>query len=431
MIEELFDDSADRRALEVGKFYAAAVPTKLTNAFIKFVAKNFPHGEQWRHLRKVRKSRAASAGGRSTQKGAKKSGGAEVGGAAPQPTCIEVLLCPVDETSHQVSPAAVGGTAAQAPTSTLQEILDHKDLPCSIQPVEVLVPRHPATSAEVLAQVNAKIASLSYPAGRPPLPHLEAGPGIAWPQKLVPQKDAAPPPLAQSETTRMIECMELLLARRPTLTERDRHAAAAPDTSQATCHSSGQGVLFVDPQRDFAVVADCFEDTFYCDIATHPHRRSTLKHCVLRCVEKIARTQRQRRDAEGSVSTRTVSPEPLVPNRKRARMAADSAASKHVAASDSSQKDAHDSESDGVEYLATGFDAYLIVEPCPMCAMALVHSRVRRVVWMAPNPKRGALGTRYALHHQAGLNHHYRVFRFHSDGHSGAAAKTSTDASAN
>jgi tRNA(Arg) A34 adenosine deaminase TadA len=62
-------------------------------------------------------------------------------------------------------------------------------------------------------------------------------------------------------------------------------------------------------------------------------------------------------------------------------------------------------------YLCTGFDAYLTHEPCSMCAMALLHSRVRRVYWISPNKMRGALGSVLRLHTLAGINHRYRVFR--------------------
>lgn len=43
--------------------------------------------------------------------------------------------------------------------------------------------------------------------------------------------------------------------------------------------------------------------------------------------------------------------------------------------------------------------------------MALVHQRVRRVIYGIPNVKFGALGSKYRLHGQQGLNHHYTVYQ--------------------
>ncbi|KAJ4975628.1 hypothetical protein NE237_000734 [Protea cynaroides] len=62
-------------------------------------------------------------------------------------------------------------------------------------------------------------------------------------------------------------------------------------------------------------------------------------------------------------------------------------------------------------YLCTGFDIYLVWEPCTMCAMALVHQRIRRIFYAFPNPNAGALGSVYGLQGEKSLNHHYAVFK--------------------
>lgn len=49
------------------------------------------------------------------------------------------------------------------------------------------------------------------------------------------------------------------------------------------------------------------------------------------------------------------------------------------------------------------------LEPCPMCAGALVAARVARVVFAAPDPKAGACGSLYNLCADPRLNHEVAV----------------------
>jgi tRNA(adenine34) deaminase len=52
---------------------------------------------------------------------------------------------------------------------------------------------------------------------------------------------------------------------------------------------------------------------------------------------------------------------------------------------------------------------YVTLEPCPMCAGAIVHARVTRVVFGAVDPRAGAAGTVFDLLRSAALNHHAEV----------------------
>ncbi len=52
-----------------------------------------------------------------------------------------------------------------------------------------------------------------------------------------------------------------------------------------------------------------------------------------------------------------------------------------------------------------GCTLYVTLEPCPMCAGAIVQSRVKRVVYGAEDPKAGAVNSLYQLLQDARLNH--------------------------
>ncbi len=53
----------------------------------------------------------------------------------------------------------------------------------------------------------------------------------------------------------------------------------------------------------------------------------------------------------------------------------------------------------------TGCTMYVSLEPCAMCAGALVNSRIERLVWGAPDPKAGWCGTLGNLVQDPRLNH--------------------------
>jgi len=51
-------------------------------------------------------------------------------------------------------------------------------------------------------------------------------------------------------------------------------------------------------------------------------------------------------------------------------------------------------------------ELFVTLEPCAMCAMALMHARFKRVVFGASDPKTGAAGSVLDLFGEARLNHH-------------------------
>ncbi len=57
-------------------------------------------------------------------------------------------------------------------------------------------------------------------------------------------------------------------------------------------------------------------------------------------------------------------------------------------------------------YRLPGCELYVTLEPCAMCAMALMHARLSRVVWGAADPKTGAAGSVLNLFDEPRLNHH-------------------------
>ena len=56
-----------------------------------------------------------------------------------------------------------------------------------------------------------------------------------------------------------------------------------------------------------------------------------------------------------------------------------------------------------------GATVYVTLEPCPMCAGALVNARVKRVVFGALDPKAGALRSLFSIGLDTRLNHRFEV----------------------
>ena len=57
-------------------------------------------------------------------------------------------------------------------------------------------------------------------------------------------------------------------------------------------------------------------------------------------------------------------------------------------------------------YRLPGCNLYVTLEPCAMCAGAIMHARIRRLVFGAADPKTGACGSVVDLLAEPRLNHH-------------------------
>jgi tRNA(adenine34) deaminase len=60
-------------------------------------------------------------------------------------------------------------------------------------------------------------------------------------------------------------------------------------------------------------------------------------------------------------------------------------------------------------YRLVGATLYVTLEPCAMCAGAMVHARIARLVYGAPDPKAGAAGSVFDLLRSEALNHRVEV----------------------
>ncbi len=60
-------------------------------------------------------------------------------------------------------------------------------------------------------------------------------------------------------------------------------------------------------------------------------------------------------------------------------------------------------------YRLTGVDLYVTVEPCAMCAGAIIQARVDRLFYGAPDPKAGAVDSLHKLLGDDRLNHRVEV----------------------
>ena len=60
-------------------------------------------------------------------------------------------------------------------------------------------------------------------------------------------------------------------------------------------------------------------------------------------------------------------------------------------------------------YRLLGCELYVTLEPCSMCAGAMIHARLGRLVYAAPDPKAGAAGSVLEVLNHPRLNHQMEI----------------------
>lgn len=60
-------------------------------------------------------------------------------------------------------------------------------------------------------------------------------------------------------------------------------------------------------------------------------------------------------------------------------------------------------------YRLTGATLYVTIEPCQMCVGAMIHARIARLVYGAPEPKAGAIESAMRAHEHPALNHRLEI----------------------
>ncbi|KAF1329174.1 Subunit of trna-specific adenosine-34 deaminase, partial [Globisporangium splendens] len=195
-------------------------------------------------------------------------------------------------------------------------------------------------------------------------------------------------PVAQAEPISESEAQQMTQHVRAAVTLAAQFDAAIADMKLPFC--CAHGCIVVDPlassTTEGQVVADSFARRDHASYAF-----CALYHPVVIAVDSVAERDRQRAAAATT-------------SKKHKRTHTDDDNDAQMA--DSNSKEDAKEES----YLCTGYDVYMDREPCVMCAMALVHSRARRIVFATLNATDGALASVHRLHTIKSLNHHYRVF---------------------
>ncbi|KAI0771165.1 hypothetical protein BD413DRAFT_551498 [Trametes elegans] len=151
--------------------------------------------------------------------------------------------------------------------------------------------------------------------------------------------------------------------------------------------------------------------------AAHP-----LRHCIINLVRAVG----EQRASSSSARPKSPLPQPTpmidVPSPSPESATATPLAADQVSAALSSGRPQTPSGPscsevrNGAHYLLTSLTLFTTHEPCVMCSMALLHSRVKEVFYLFPMGKTGGCGSITCVPRLEGVNHRYAVNRWKLDG---------------
>lgn len=350
----------DKNALDLIDMYACTIDAKACSAVMGGLAAAAPLRGALGHVKRVRKPRDA-------------------------PAALDVILCPVrredameeDGDDPEIAEESGAGFTAVAAAHVGDEV-----------PLEAL----PPAVVDIIKGHSERAFVVQVARYPPHTKEDQAAWGRHWPVTLRPMdkialRDAVE--LAPEEAAAMRRHMAAAW-----------RLAGAGGSGGADACAGCNACVIVDPESDVEaggrVVGTGVDGS-----GAHP-----LHHAVMRAAEAVAAWQR--RTWYGESSSGEEEDEASREEEAKRRRVDGGAVSDAAAAAAAAGGDA-----DTIPpYLCTGYDCYIVHEPCAMCAMALVHSRARRVVFCVEDPRGGALGgAGLKLHSKRTLNHHYVVYK--------------------